>query len=371
MSILANKYRPRKIADLIGQDAVSKVLINSIKSQKLHHAYIFAGQFGCGKTSSARILAASVNDKGGMSLEPNQEDPDIQAIFAGKSPDVNELDAASQGSIEKIRELKEEIRFAPIRSKYRFVIIDEAHRLTGAAAEAALKMIEEPPANVIFILCTTDADKLKDTIHSRCMPLRFNKVSWDQLYTNLKKVVDQEKISCDEAALKIAARLSKGSVRNSLQNLQMMITFANGEKITSEVAQQALAAVDENKFFDLVDEILKPDAGEAMRIIDHLLGDGRDVGEVLNGLVGHIRTLLVIKTAKDTAKLLFLTEEEKKKFAHQAQSKSVSIALLLQMIDLIAEVNRGIALNLNAQTMLEKFVINSIIFSRTENKAAG
>jgi DNA polymerase-3 subunit gamma/tau len=114
---------------------------------------------------------------------------------------------------------------------------------------------------------------------------------------------------------------------------------------------------------------VKPDAGEAMRIIDHIMGDGRDVGEVLNGLVGHIRTLLVIKTAKDTAKLLFLTEEEKKRYSHQAQN--VSIPLLLQMIDLISEVNKGISLNMNAQTMLEKFVICSIIFNRTENKAAG
>jgi len=369
MSILANKYRPKKLADLIGQEAVTRVLTNSIQSGKLHHAYIFAGKFGCGKTSSARIFAAAVNDKRGMTTEPDLEDPDIQAIFDGKSIDVMEFDAGSKGKVDEIRELKDAIRYAPIRSKYRFVIIDEAHRLSGAAAEAALKMIEEPPPNVIFILCTTNAEDLKDTIHSRCLPLRFNKVAWDQILVNLKRVVAAENIDVDEAALKIAARLSKGSVRNSLQNLQIMITVANGAKITAELAQQALSAIDENKFFDLVDVIVKPDAGEAMRIIDHIMGDGRDVGEVLNGLVGHIRTLLVIKTAKDTAKLLFLTEEEKKRYSHQAQN--VSIPLLLQMIDLISEVNKGISLNMNAQTMLEKFVICSIIFNRTENKAAG
>jgi len=366
MSVLANKYRPKKIADLIGQDAVTKVLTNSITSGKLHHAYIFAGKFGCGKTSAARILAASVNGKNGPDLTPDMEDPDIQAIFEGKSIDIKEIDAASQRSIDDIRELKEAIRYAPLRLKYRFVIIDEAHRLTGAAAEAALKMIEEPPAGVIFILCTTDADKLKDTIHSRCMPLRFNKVSWDQIFLNLKKVAAAENLDCDENALKMAARLSKGSVRNSLQNLQMMTTFASGQKITTEIAQQSLSAVDENKFFDLVDAILKPDAGEAMRIIDQLLGDGRDVGEVLDGLVGHIRTLLVIKTAKDTAKLLFLTEDEKKRFTHQSQS--VTIPLLMQMFDILIKNCKGIAMNLSPQAMLESFVINAIIFSRTEVK---
>jgi DNA polymerase-3 subunit gamma/tau len=366
MTALANKYRPKKIADLIGQDAPVRILTNSIKTGKIHHAYIFSGKFGCGKTSAARILAASINGKNGPTLEPDLSDPDILAIFEGKSIDIKEIDAASQRSIDDIRELQDIIRYAPLRLKYRFVIIDEAHRLTGAAAEAALKMIEEPPENVIFILCTTDAEKLKDTIHSRCMPLRFNKVSWDQIFLNLKKVATAENIECDENALKIAARLSKGSVRNSLQNLQMMITFASGQKITPEIAQQSLSTVDENKFFDLVDAILKPDAGEAMRIIDNILGDGRDVGEVLDALVGHIRTMLVIKTCKDTSKLLFLTEEEKKRYSHQCQN--MTIPLLMQMIDLVAKCFKGVALNINVQTMLEQFVIGSIIFSRTENK---
>jgi DNA polymerase III subunit gamma/tau len=368
MSILANKYRPKKIADLIGQESVNRILTNTIMSGKLHHAYIFCGKFGCGKTSSARIFAASVNGKGGMTLTPDLNDPDIQAIFEGRSVDVMEIDAGSKGTIDGIRDLKEAIRYSPITLKYRFVIIDEAHRLTGQAAEAALKMIEEPPPNCIFILCTTNAEDLKDTIHSRCMPLRFNKVSWDQLYINLVRVAKAENLDFDEAALRIAAKLSKGSVRNSLQNLQTMLTFANGLKLSAELAQQSLAAVDENKYFDIVDMIVKPDAGEAMRIIDHILGDGREVGEVLDGLVGHIRTLLVIRTAKDTSKLLFLTEEEKKRFA--VQSQSTSVPLLIQMIDLLGEVMRGISLNINPQTMLEKFVVCSIIFNRTEAKTA-
>jgi DNA polymerase-3 subunit gamma/tau len=360
--VLANKYRPKKLADLIGQDSVVRILTNTILSGKPHHAYIFSGKFGCGKTSSARIFAASVNGKDGMTLTPDMEDPDIQAIFEGKSIDVKEIDAASNRSIDDIRALREEIRYSTVKLNYRFVIIDEAHRLTGDAAEAALKMIEEPPKNVIFILCTTNAEDLKDTIHSRCMPLRFNKVSWDQLYSNLVKIAKSENIEYEDAALRVAAKLSKGSVRNSLQNLQTMLTFSGGNKITGELAQQSLSAVDDNKYFDLVDMILRPDAGEAMRIIDQILGDGREVGEVLDGLVGHIRTLLVIKTAKDTSKLLFLTDEEKKRFV--AQSQTVGIELLLQMIDLVAEVNKGMALNLNPQTLLEKLVICSIIFNR-------
>jgi DNA polymerase-3 subunit gamma/tau len=369
MNILANKYRPRKISDLIGQDAVVRILSNSILNNNLHHAYIFSGNFGCGKTSAARLLAACINNKDGITVSPNLEDADIQEIFEGKSSDINEIDAASSRSIDGIRALKEQIRFAPIKLKYRVVIIDEAHRLTGEAAEAALKMLEEPPVNVIFILCTTDADKLISTIHSRCVNLRFSKVSVEQLIINLRRIVQNEKIDIDDNALRIAARLSKGSVRNSLQNLQAMIAYSNGQKITSEIAQASLAAVDENKYFELVDAILKPDAGEGMRTIDSILGYGRDIGEVLDGLVGHIRTLLVIKTAKDTAKLLFLTEEEKKKYIYQ--SNLVTTPLLLYMIELIVEVYKSISVNANPQIMLEKFIICSIIFSRTENKAAG
>lgn len=366
MSVLANKYRPKKIADLIGQDAVVKILTNTILSGKLHHAYIFAGKFGCGKTSSARIFAASVNNKKGMSLDPDLSDPDIQAILDGKSLDVLEFDAGSKGKIEDIRDLKEQIKYAPLNSKYRFVIIDEAHRLTGAAAEAALKMIEEPPANCIFILCTTNAEDLKDTIHSRCLPLRFNKVSWDQLFHNLRRIANLENIDVDDTALRVAARLSKGSVRNSLQNLQTMQTFSIDQKITLEIAQQSLAAIDENKYFDLIDNILKPDAGECMRIIDNILGDGRDAGDVVNGLLTHLRNILIIKTAKDTARLLFLTEDEKKKYLHQSQS--LSIPFLMHMIDSMADVARAINFNVNSQIMLEKFVICSIIYSRTETK---
>jgi DNA polymerase-3 subunit gamma/tau len=368
MEILANKYRPKKMSDLIGQDSATRILTNSILSNNLHHTYIFSGKFGCGKTSSARVLAACVNNKNGPTLEPDYSDPDIQAIFEGKSVDVIELDAASNRSIDDVRAIKENIRYSPVALRTKFVIIDEAHRLTGDAAEAALKMLEEPPKNVIFILCTTNMEDLKDTIHSRSMSIRFNKLSWDQLYNNLVKIAKLENIQYDDAALRIAAKLSRGSIRNSLQNLQTMMTFAKGEKITAEIAQSSLSAVDDSKYFELVDMILKPNAGEAMRIIDQLMGDGREVGEVLNGLVGHIRTMLVIKTAQDTSRLIFLTEEEKKKYA--AQSANVSIPLLLQMIDLVGEVNKGIALNLNPQTMMEKLIISSIIFNRTEARTA-
>lgn len=361
---LALKYRPKKIADLVGQDHVKQVLTNSIKKNKCHHAYIFAGKFGCGKTSTARIFAASVNNPSGMSLDPDLDNDLVRRIYAGKHPDIKELDAAATRSIDDIREIKQEIQFNPLECRKRFVVIDEAHRLTGAAAEAALKMIEEPPKNCIFILCTTDPEKLKDTIHSRCLPLRFNKIPWSLAFQHLKVVAKAEGIEFEEQALKIAARKSKGSMRNALQNLQMLITFAGGEGITTEIAQKALSAVDEGHYFDLVDSIIKPDAGEAMRIIDMMIADGRDVGEVLDGFVGHLRNLMIIKTCPSTKGLIYLTEEEKKRFVYQLeklQPLANPAMFLIEMIEYLGKVNEGINLNLNPQTMLESLVVRSIM----------
>jgi len=216
--------------------------------------------------------------------------------------------------------------------------------------------------------CTTDPQKLKDTIHSRCLPLRFNALSWNQAFQHLCKVADAEKIDYDEVALKIAARKSKGSARNALQNLQMLVTFAGeGNKITSEIAQQALSAIDENFFFHLVDAIVKPDAGEAMRIVDKLLVDGRDVGEVLDGLVGHLRNLLVITTAPSTQGLIYLTDDEQKRYMHQRNSlpSGLAAAFIIEALENLAETSRSIQLNLNPQVMLEGFVVKTIMSAAT------
>lgn len=360
---LALKYRPKKIADLVGQDHVKKILSNSISQGKMHHAYIFAGKFGCGKTSAARIFAASVNNPGNPSLDPDLNSDLVQAIFKGKHPDVRELDAAATRSIDDIRDIKDSIKYNPLECRRRFIIIDEAHRLTGAAAEAALKMIEEPPKNCIFILCTTDPDKLKDTIHSRCMALKFNKISWNAIYNHLSYVSKQEGIEIDDMSLKIAARKSHGSLRSALQNLQMLITFAGSEKITSDFAQTVLSAVDESLYINFVDAISKPDVGEAMRIIDQLLSDGRDVGDVLDGLVGHLRNLIIIKTCPSTKGILHLTDAEKKNLLKHLENlpSQNTVPFLCEMVKLLQDVNRSINMNMNPQTVLEVFAVNAAI----------
>ena len=373
---LALKYRPKKISDLIGQEQATRVLTNlisnAVKTGELNHAYLFAGKFGCGKTSAARIFAASVNNPSGISLEPDLSQPIVQSIYEGRHIDILEQDAAALGKVDEIRAIRENIRFSPLEARYRFVILDEAHRLTDAAAEAALKMIEEPPANTIFILATTDPDKIKDTIHSRCMSVNFRSIPWEIIYQHLRKVADLEKIECDDTALKIAAKRAKGSMRSSLQNLQKLSMYAGGKKITEQTAAECLQSVSESQYFDLVDSILKSDIAQAMRSIDLMLGDGREVGDVLEGLVDHLRNLLIISSCRSTSGLLVLSEDEKKKYVSQIgrfPEGTKGVQVIAEMIDLLANVRKAIFLNMNPQTMLESFVIKTIIFQAALKRA--
>jgi DNA polymerase-3 subunit gamma/tau len=375
--ILATKYRPKKLSDMIGQDHAVKILTNTILYGNLHHSYIFAGFFGSGKTSAARVFAASLNSPSGPTLDPDMSSPVVQEIFEGKSIDVMEMDAASNRGIDEIRNLREEIKFSPIHCRYRFVVLDESHALTDIASEAALKMVEEPPKNTIFIFATTDPQNMIPTIRSRSMTIKFNKVQWGVLHKHLCKVADAEGVSYDPDALKIAARRSSGSVRNSLQNLQTLITFAGKEKITLDIANEALQYIDESKFFDLLDAIIgvpdgKPNAAKGYKVIEDIMADGRDIGEILDNLTNHFRHLLLISTCSQTSGLLYLTEDEKKRYVHQRQkigNSANSILFISQMIDLIAECNKQIMVNLNPQAVLENFVIKAILSFASINKS--
>jgi len=256
-------------------------------------------------------------------------------------------------------------------------LLHNCHSLTGAAAEAALKMVEEPPKNTIFIFATTDPQNMIPTIRSRSMTIKFNKVQWGVLHQHLCKVADAEGVSYDTDALKIAARRSSGSVRNSLQNLQTLITFAGKEKITLDIANEALQYIDESKFFDLLDAIIgvpdgKPNAAKGYKVIEDIMADGRDIGEVLDNLTNHFRHLLLISTCSQTSGLLYLTEDEKKRYVHQRQkigNSANSILFISQMIDLIAECNKQIMVNLNPQAVLENFVIKAILSFASINKS--
>jgi len=360
------KYRPKKLADVIGQPVIVKAFTNAFKYKTLHHAYILGGMFGTGKTSLGRILSAMENCEKGRTLEPCGQCNNCKEIFSGKSFDTREIDAASGGKIDDIRALRKEVYQSPINSRVKYVIIDEAHSLSRDAAEAALKMIEEPPDKVRFVLCTTNPQALKDTIHSRCIMWKFNKVSWVELLEHLKNISNKEKIEYDEIALRIAAKTANGSVRNALQNLQTIINYVGDGKITGEDAKDALGAVDYTAYFDWMNSIIEENTVNSFTIINNILKDGKEIGIILNGMYNHLDNLMKVKVCKEKLEYLFFSEDEEKKYSYQ--SSKLLVTSILKMMNFMSEVNFGLEYNLDPQILLNKFTIQAILIQKSVKK---
>jgi DNA polymerase III gamma/tau subunit len=261
-------------------------------------------------------------------------------------------------------------------------LVHNCHRLTPDAAESALKLFEEPPKHVRYVLATTDLHKMKITLQSRAMTFRFVKVPWPILTEHLASISKMEKYNIDEAALKVAAKLSDGSVRNSLRNLQMLDVFSGTQRITVDLAQQALGGIDDNQFFTFVDAVANKDAATSMKVVNAILAKGVEFQQIFDGLLEHLRTLLVVMTCHNTATLVYLSEEEKKGYIHQigvidkklsitdTEDKQRSAAFISTMISLLCSVARIVALNVNPQTLLEQYAIESIMtFGKLEREA--
>jgi DNA polymerase-3 subunit gamma/tau len=374
--VLALKYRPRNLEEVIGQPVATRMIRNGFKGDSLHNGYIIAGKFGCGKTTLGRIIMAMDNCSEGKKLEPCGKCQNCIDIFAGKHVDCKEIDAASAGSIENVRNLAKELRYSPVNCRVKYLLLDEAHRLSGAAGDAALKMIEEPPEGVRFILCTTDPHLLKDTVHSRCVTLRVHQVGWGELAQHITKIAQLEGIEIDENAIKIAARTADGSVRNALTNLQTLVNYCGGEPITSDEAKASLGVIDERMYFQLTDAICggnekKINPPQGMLAIQELLKDGKSGKEVVDGLFQHVRNLLVSKTCNSNSESLVafgFTEEDVKRYENQA--KTVGVATLLQMTKLLKEVSAGLRLNLDGQNLLETYMLDCIIWNKTAEAKA-
>jgi len=363
--VLALKYRPKMLSEVIGQPVVVKAFTNAVKSKTLHHAYILAGNYGCGKTTVARIVAAMEN------CEENSFDPcgacdNCKAIFAGKSMEVIEMDAGSGGKVDEIRELHKSLYQRPVMCRTKYVIIDEAHSLTGAAAEASLKMIEEPPASVRFILCTTEPQAFKDTIHSRCITWTFNKVPWIELFNHLKDVAQKEDFTVEEKALQIMARYAKGSVRSGLQNLQTTVNYTGNGEITAENTIEALGAIDEKNYFLLVEAVAKMSPFKAFQIINSIFKDGRPAKLIMEGIYDHLNSLLLAKIcAKDLTSFNY-SEGEIKRLT--AQASKFSPDLILRMMNLVNTVAFGIEYSLDPEGLFNKFVVEAIISYKKAKK---
>ena len=315
--VSARKYRPATFDMVVGQRALTTTLLNSIRSGKLAHAYLFCGPRGVGKTTCARIFAKTINcqhltEQG----DPCGQCESCKAFEEGRSLNIHELDAASNNSVDDIRELIDQVRIPPQIGKYKVFIIDEVHMLSQAAFNAFLKTLEEPPHYVIFILATTEKHKILPTILSRCQVYDFSRITVQNTVEHLKYVAEKEGYTVEEDALNLIAQKADGGMRDALSIFDQMVSFTQGN-VTYQATLDNLNILDAEYYFRLVDYMLSKDIDSALLLFNEVLGKGFDGGNFIAGLAGHLRDLLVSRDAK-TLPLLEVSESQQKRYHEQA-----------------------------------------------------
>ena len=318
---LYRTYRPATLAEVVGQDHVTGPLRRALENDRMHHAYLFSGPRGCGKTSTARIVARSLNCEQGPTPDPCgvcQSCVDLAANGPG-SIDVIELDAASHGKVEDTRELRERAMFAPVASRYKVFIIDEAHMVTNAGFNALLKLVEEPPPHVRFIFATTEADKVLPTIRSRTHNYTFRLVPVRLLQQHLAEVCEREGVAADSKALALVARAGEGSVRDSMSILGQVIAGSGPEGVTYADTVSQLGVTDRILLDETIEALLQQDGGALFRVIDRVIDAGHDPRTFVTDLLGRFRDLIVLKNVPDALDLIDAPEDEVAREVAQAE----------------------------------------------------
>ncbi len=314
---LYRKWRPQTFADVVGQDHVVGTLVNAIQTGQVHHALLFTGTRGTGKTSTARILAKALNCERGPTPEPCNACAACRSITEGTSLDVTEIDAASHGSVDDARDLREKANYAPAASRFKIYIVDEAHMVTPQGFNAMLKVLEEPPEHVRFVFCTTEPHKVIEAIRSRCQRHDFRRVRTALLAEYFAKVCTAEGVDVEPAALEAIARAADGSVRDGLSRLDQVITFARG-RVTLSVVTQALGALPAEVRFELAEAIAGQRVADVFACVERVADAGHDLQQFAREGLEHLRDLYVLRIAPDSATLVDVTPETRERLASQA-----------------------------------------------------
>ena len=343
-------YRPKTFEDVVGQEHIVKTLKNQIKNNNIGHAYLFSGTRGTGKTSTAKIFARAVNCLNPINEEPCNECEICVDTLNDNIMDIVEIDAASNNSVDDIRELRESVKYTPSKAKYKVYIIDEVHMLSQGAFNALLKTLEEPPSYVIFILATTEPHKIPATILSRCQRFDFKRVSSKDIASRMAYICKKENIEAEEKALSLISRNSQGALRDALSILDQCMSFGN-EKIEYNDVIELLGTVNIDELFELSQSIIDENTKKSLQILNEFIIWGKDIRNLINDLIDHFRNLMVCKVSKDLDEIISLPEESIERL--KEQSENININDLIRILNILSETQDSMKSSSNTRILAE------------------
>lgn len=352
---LYRKFRPQEFSDVKGQEHIVTTLKNQIKAERIGHAYLFCGTRGTGKTTIAKIFAKAVNCERPVDGSPCGECAACQAITAGNSMNVIEIDAASNNGVDNIRQIREEVEYRPTEGRYKVYIIDEVHMLSIGAFNALLKTLEEPPSYVIFILATTEAHKIPITILSRCQRYDFRRISIDTISDRLLELLGEEQIEAEEKAVRYIAKAGDGSMRDALSLLDQCIAFYLGQELTYDKVLKALGAIDTEVFSRLLRQILEKNVTQAIKMLEEIVIEGRELGQFVTDFTWYLRNLMLVQSADDMEEALDISAENLALLKEEVQL--IDAGTLMRYIRIFSELGSQIKYASQKRILIEIAVI--------------
>ena len=354
---LYRRFRPKNFDEVLGQNHITTTLKNQILRDNIGHAYLFSGTRGTGKTSVAKIFARAVNCIDSQDGNPCNNCEVCKGILDESIMDVIEMDAASNNKVDDVRELREKVKYPPSRARYKVYIIDEVHMLSTSAFNALLKTLEEPPKHLIFILATTESEKLPQTILSRCQRFDFKRITTEDIIKNLNNICNEIDFKAEESALKLIARNSDGAMRDALSLLDQCVSFREGV-LSYEDVLDILGIANNDLIFSLVDNIEDKNLEESLNILDNIIQNGKDINQFIKDLVYHFRNLMIAKTSKDSSDIIDLEMETVKRYENQA--KSLCLDFILKSIQILNEGENQAKWSSQPRIILEMMIVKLI-----------